>query len=387
MSIRWSITGLSMLALAVPNIPNFAIGVLAPYIVTDIGLSTMQLGVLTASLFASATLLSPLAGRMVDRWGGRILLLVLLVTGVFVPMAMAAAPTYWLLLVAVMTGGLGLALSNPVTNIMLLTSVAGWRWERLAVGLKQSGVQVAAVLCGLILPSLAITLGWRAALGMTATASALGVILSWMVPKQPAKRAYPVLPPPEWIRMLRIYAILLGMGTACVTVYLPLYIVDSFGRSPQLGGALAALTGAAGLVGRLFWPYLAGTLERSMSILVALAGTSALAAVLIATAQHLGFVWVVVGAVLFGGTCNSWMSLGMLVLIRHVPAGQGGRVAGRIMAGFYMGFVLGPPAFGAVVDAMNSFVPAWVGVGLMALAGAVILARTRKTHTSVRVES
>ena len=61
-----------------------------------------------------------------------------------------------------------------------------------------------------------------------------------------------------------------------------------------------------------------------------------------------GLLWA--GAALFGATAVAWNALGMLSIVRDVEVSVAGRASGRVLLGFYIGFLVGPVTFGWSVD-------------------------------------
>ena len=69
-----SLVGVAVLVtggMAVSTVLQFAIGALAPHLMADLGLSRVQLGAITTVFYFTAAALSPLAGAITDRVGGR----------------------------------------------------------------------------------------------------------------------------------------------------------------------------------------------------------------------------------------------------------------------------------------------------------------------------
>ncbi|MGA9693998.1 MAG: MFS transporter, partial [Pseudonocardiaceae bacterium] len=135
------------LAMALPMLVLYAIGALGPQLVTDLGVDRTELGALPAGAFAVAAVLSLWSGRIVDRMGtrgaGAALFFVVAVS--FATMALAGG--LGLLVVAVAACGIAQALANPVTNRIIADRVPT-RARGAVVGIKQSGVQLAALVAG-----------------------------------------------------------------------------------------------------------------------------------------------------------------------------------------------------------------------------------------------
>ncbi|HEV7535061.1 MAG TPA: MFS transporter, partial [Acidimicrobiia bacterium] len=71
----------------------YALGALGPFITDDLGITRTELGTLTTVTYAVGAALSPLAGPLVDRFGGRRSLVVSFATGALGVAVAAAAGT------------------------------------------------------------------------------------------------------------------------------------------------------------------------------------------------------------------------------------------------------------------------------------------------------
>jgi fucose permease len=85
-----------------------------------------------------------------------------------------------------------------------------------------------------------------------------------------------------------------------------------------------------------------------------------------ATSFGSAVLWV--GAALFGATAVAWNALGMLSIVRDVEVSLAGRASGRVLLGFYIGFVVGPVSFGWAVDHIG------YGAGWAAVTAAFVVA-------------
>lgn len=86
------------------------------------------------------------------------MLLVLFLVSSASLVAIALAPNYFLLVVDVAAAGAALATSNPVTTQFVAVHDPRGA-QGVLLGLKQSGVQVSALVVGLFVPGLALALG------------------------------------------------------------------------------------------------------------------------------------------------------------------------------------------------------------------------------------
>jgi MFS family permease len=365
------------LAMAVASAGPFLIGVLAPFIVDDLHLSRASLGLLATGMLVVAAVVSPVAGSLVDRFGGRpMLLCIFAVTAVGVA-CMAVAGSYRWLLLAAAVAGIAAALANPVTNQLVSEHIPRGA-QGSVIGVKQSGVQAGTFLAGLLLPGAAVAAGWRQALALSAVPAVLGLLATvWIVPVARAARAAEPAGgrPVGWpvVARLAVYGALMGVGTSTIGAYLVLYAVESLGVSESAAGLAVAALGLAGIASRILW---ARRSERHgstspMLAVMSLGGAGSVA--LVWSAQHVGPWLLWVGALGFGATGVAWNAVANLVLVRELPAGMVGRGAGMLQLGFYGGFAAGPPGFGRLVDATGSYGAGWLMVIVTLVAAAVVI--------------
>lgn len=378
-------------AMGTGTFPGFAFGVLAPFLVTEMGLSRVELGLLTTVFFSVGGVGSLSAGSAVDRFGARRVMVTAFVVVAGALVAMAAAPTYPWLLVAAAAAGLSLATGNPSTNKAISERLRPGQ-RGLITGVKQAGVQVGAFLTGATLAPAAAVWGWRPALLASTLVPVAGVGLALAAvprdrPQRVRREGGPRPPLRPVVRDLAIYAFLMGGAVAAINAYLPLYAVERLSMSVPLAGAVAATIGLVGVVSRVAWGWGSERLPTYTMPLMVLAfgATVSIAAILLAPAVGAWALWP--AAVVFGATAVTWNAVGMLALLVEVEAADAGRASGIVLFGFYTGFVGSPLVFGAFVDATGSYVPAWATVFLvLALAGALVLFRHRSPHRSPQGE-
>lgn len=384
---RWraAFAGTLALVMATGTFAPFAVGALGPFLVEDFGLSRAQLGTVVTVLFAVGAICSVFLGQLVDRIGGRRMLVATFALAGVTLLVMAAAPTYPWLLAGAALGGVVVAATNPVTNQLIGAHIT--RGSQGAImGVKQSGVQLAGFLAGALLPAGAVALGWRGALAAAAAAPlAATVLVWWVVPRgagpealgaaaegRGAGRGASAVSYRRLVQWLATYALLMGAGVATVTAYLPLYGVEELGLSPTTAGLVAASVGFIGVGSRIAW---ARGSERHGAVhgplrLIALLSVVAIALVWAAATAGSGLVWL--GAVMLGGTAVSWNAIGMLAIVREVDRASTGTASGVVLVGFYLGYIIAPVSFGWSVDRSGGYGPGWAAImGLFALAALV----------------
>ncbi|WP_435837134.1 MFS transporter [Streptomyces achromogenes] len=360
----------------------FLIGALGPRLVADLGVSPTVLGLTTTVGFATAAVLSPAGGRVVDRFGARRCLVALLVVAALALALIGSAPGSGFLLAAVALGGLPQALANPATNKAILAAVPPAR-RGPVTGMKQAGVQLGAFAAGLPLAALAGPAGWRGAV-WTAAGAAL-VTAGWAMralpADAPAKFTAPTWVPHGMVAWLMVFSLLLGCGIASVNTYLALYGTERLGLGPAAAGALVAVLGVSGIAGRLGWSKVAGRPDRAVWLPGALAVGAVGAALLLAgSSSARPLVWAAALAVgIFAVSANA---VSMVLVLQRAAPGRAGQDSALVSAGFFAGFAVGPPLFGTLAEA-GRYGSGWLLVAAeFALAGVVALlwsARERRS--------
>ncbi|MEW2553592.1 MFS transporter [Streptomyces zhihengii] len=345
--------GLSMFML-------YAIGALGPFLVADLDLSGPRLGLLTAVTFGTAALLSLYAGHAADLAGGRraLALLGVLVACAFA--ALAASHGYGLLLAALVAGGAAQSLANPATNKLIAAHVPPQR-RAMAVGVKQSGVPLAAFTAGLVLPSLAQATSWRTALALVVPLALAAAGAALLLPADgppPSGAALSLPSPPNTpTRWLMGVSFFIGCGLASLTTYLPLYAHERLSLGERGAGALIAAVGVSGIAARLLWSKYSDRLDVPRSLLVLAVAAVASALLLPAATAGTWLVWA--GAVGLGGSAAAANAITMVAVTRGSGFGRTGHASALVSLGFFAGFVAGPPAFGLLVASAGGWTAGW----------------------------
>lgn len=363
-------------AVGLGTFPTFAFGVLAPFLRDEFGLSRSRLGLLTTALFVVGAPGSLVAGKVVDAAAGRTLAVWIFGTVALATVGFAVAPSYpWILLVSGLAG-VPLALGNPGTNKLVARYIApGTRG--VVMGIKQSGVQITALLVGAVLPAAARSWGWRTAIALALIPAALGVVGTLSIPSSGSsprrERSKVNHKPGRGVKVLAIYAFLMGAAMAAMIAYLPLYAEERIGLSVTEAGALAATIGLMATFSRIIWGWRSERFAHLSMPLAIMSAGALLATGLIVLAPSFGTWMLWPAAICIGATGAAWMAVGMLAVIAEVDGAEMGRASGVVIFGFFCGQMTSPLLFGYSVDVSDSYVPGWIGV-LIAFGLATLIA-------------
>ena len=379
---RFALVTLLALTMAAGTFIIPATGVLASNIRQDLGLELWQVGLLVTGSPLVGAFLAPGLGRVTDRVGGKTSMVATLGLGAVTLALFAASPTFVILVGTALLTGISQGWANPATNKVISRHYPPGN-RGVVIGVKQSGVQFGSFLAGLVLPTAALALGWRGALLAASAIPLLGTLLAAIfVPNDPPARqavARGEQPPlPSEVRFLAVYGFLLGLTASATIAYTALFAEDVLGLSAATAGAVVAVAGLVGVLGRVVWGGVADMRGRHIGILGLLGVVGAAAGMLMVGAATLDPLLVWPAAVATGAGINAWNAVGMLAVVSVVPEEAAGHASGVVQFGFLMGLALGAPIFGAVVDVTGSYLPGWVGVTLICLVASLLTVLRRK---------
>lgn len=371
------LTGLIFAGMGAATFTIVSLGILATFIIDDLGITRAQLGLVIGADTLVAAAVSPFAGRIADRLGGRRSLIVLFLLAALSWLVYSAAPVYGLLFAGAVIGGMGDAAGNPATNRMIVERLEAGR-RGVVTGIKQSGVQAGVFLGGVTLPSMAVAFGWRATYVIIAALPVLLAIATGWLVRPAAVSAAPHRAAftgrlPSSIGWLAAYGMLFGFaGGAALLV--PLFVEEGLGQDARLGGLVAGAIGFVAIGARIWFARLSERIGRFVEPLWAMTplGVAGAAAFLLADDVGLWLVWP--AAALLGMSTSSWNGVAMLAAMNEAGPAATGRASGIIVSGFLLGLGLGPPVYGALVDRSGSYDSMWWLAGLAATATGLLVA-------------
>lgn len=357
---RVGFVALLFAAMATGVVAAPALGILATFIIDDLGISRSLFGWIIATNVILAAVLSPITGRVTDRIGGKAALISVFGLAALGFAVFGTAAILGVLFVASAITAIANSGANPSTNKLIGEDLPPGE-RGVTTGIKQSGVQAGITVAGLALPTLAIAFGWRGAmlsLTVLPLIGALGALL--LIPRSPHRGALAPKPggrlPPS-IRWLATYGLLMGFAGA-VIFFVPLYAEEALGLDPRIGGLAVTVVGIVAFAARILWARFAELRGEYLWALNTMAIMAVLAATLLLAST--GWAWLLwPGVIVTGVSTSSWNSVGMLAVINDSGAATG-RASGVVLLGFLTGLGVGPPLYGATVDATGSYTLMWL---------------------------
>lgn len=172
---RWQIVALLFFATTINYIDRQIIGILKPFISSDLGWTENDYGHIVTAFQVAYALGLLMTGRFLDKLGTRIGYLWAVIVWSIAAMAHAAARGVGSFALARAALGIGESANFPAA----VKSVAEWfpKKERaFATGLFNSGSTVGAIIAPIIVSGITVTLGWRWAFVITGALGFLWII-------------------------------------------------------------------------------------------------------------------------------------------------------------------------------------------------------------------
>lgn len=356
-------------------LPAFLTGSLTEQLREHAGISETGIGVAVAVFFLVAALASPHAGALTDRLGPTRSLRIASTLSMVGLLGLAAFTTSYLVLWAFLAfSGLGLAVAGPGTKVMVARGVPVHR-HGMAFGIQAAAVPLAVFVGGLLVPAVAIPFSFRWAYFVAALIPLLGMLAAPnFAPVAKAAATARKLGNIDY-RPLIMLAIAAALGSAAATTLASFFVpaATEAGISERNAGFLLAIASGVVIVARILAGLVAD--RRTTDHLVTVAFQLVLSTVgyvLAATGSRLllpiGAAW----ALAFGW---SWSGVMVHAVVRHYPQAPGA-ATGMTSGGLNIGGVVGPAAFGVLVERMSySWGFTLTAMCALAAAGAATIAR------------
>jgi len=372
----------ALVSMAVLTPPVFA-AVAAP----EIGVSASAIGIYTSLIYAAACVAAAASGGPIRRRGAIRLsqiCLVLCAAG----LGLTATAHLTLVLMGAVLIGVGYGPVTPASSHLLIRQTPPHR-RSLVFSLKQTGVPLGGALAGIAVPAFVLAVGWRGA----ALASALFcLLLAALV--EPLHRSLDTDADPEArgergiltairlvldvppLRRLALASLAFSAIQLCFSAYVVTFLNERIGLALVAAGAIMAAAQVAGIAARILWGWVADRFVAARALLLALGLAMGVAG------AATGFItpgWPVAAIVavtmLLGASALGWNGVYLAEVAHLAPAGAAGAATGGALSLTFLGVVIGPPLFGAVVAASGSYRPAFLAAALTAARAALILRR------------
>ncbi len=348
----------------------------------DLGLSFAEFGLLMTAYSAGQVSGSIPAGAFVDRVGvGWALVGACIILSIGAAL-LTQAEGLTVALIALLTIGWGYSITNPATARGVLEWFPPNR-RATAIGVKQTGVPVGGVLAAGTL-ALSAYISWQTIIWLIAAATICSAAVCLTLAEKPtARRGAGTGPLAGVIKLARDknFGILVlssgffNVGQYNFFTYLTLFMREAAQASQELASLTLGLAQAVSAIGRIGWGALSDMVfkGRRKNLAATVCMTAAIFLVGMAAAGWIKSAAIGIGvAVLLGLTIASYASLMQTMAVEAVPPEHSGSSIGYISIGTATGAMVGPPLFGAVIDATGRFADGWLMTAAIVATGVVL---------------
>lgn len=349
---------------------------LTPFLQEDWSLTATQVGLIQSAAFLGMTAAGIPLGRITDRLGVRLMLLV--TPGVMLAafLVLVWADNYWIALAMMAVAGAGQGAMHGITNKGVLDWFAAGK-RGLAVGIKQTAVNAGSAAIALILPPLAVLIGWRRAMLPVLAAVSLLIIVTYALYRDPPDSSGNTPQEHRLNDLLTLKPLWLLSAIAFMTVsvqgavasYLVLSLKDL--KFPVVVAAgMLAMAEVCGIGGRIGWGWLGDKwllgcrehLIRGIAVL-GMAGSLGLAFSTVTTPSW----WIITSVAFIGfsalGFHGVWMTLAAEIGSRAAAA----TATGISLSIGSLGIVFVTPLIGGLIDWTGSFRVGWLACAILML--------------------
>lgn len=380
---RWWALGITTFSQAASVAVTGAIGPLAALLQADFAIDKAQVGLITTSIYLSATGSALIGGRAADRVGERQVLIVSALIAGLATLVAALVEPYWGFLFACFFIGFGTGVQNPAGSAAIIR----WFPQRrrgFAMGIRQTGVPFGGILAATAWPVVALAWGWRASFALAGVVALIGAALIFLAYRDPVREPGTESGGPRSMRDIvgdrQLWLLALTYNGQIVAqfsanVYFVLFLQEWLALPLAFAAALLAGVNLVAIGGRIGWGALSdlrfrGARRPVLLMIMSLTLGSLVGAALLPREAPAALA--VVLAALLGFSAFSWTGVyGTLVIESAGRASAATAVAWvHVLGG--AGSLFGPPLFGLIVDRTGTFQPAWlfaaaaVGIGLLA---------------------
>ncbi len=345
----------------------YSVPAVAPAVARDLRVNGALVGGFVATAYGVGVLSALVAPGLVRRYGGvRATQAVLLAAAGMLAMAALGHGVTGLALAAVVLG-IGYGAAAPASTHLLVPQTPKPVFN-LVMSLRQIGVPLGGVLAALILPPLALAVGWRAALLAELGPVLLLVVLMefprarWDIGREPNHGAFgrALLQPfallaDQRFRRLSVAAFLYAGLALCLVAFMTVQLTTVVGLDLVQAGRMLAAYQIAGSVSRPVWGWIADRFLTPARTLAAHGAGMALATLVTSLYAPGWPAWAVMANALLAG-CTAGGYTGV-AYAEYAALGGARRTeaTGLGTAILFAGGMAIPPVFGLAVTALGGY--------------------------------
>ena len=372
----------------------YSLSVIMPVAAADLRVPPESVGYYVSVTYASSTVVGLFSGQLVARHGALMLFRsMLLLTAAAVLLLVLVATPLALIAMAFFVG----AASGPMnpTGSQVLARVTPDSQRALVFSLKQCATPAGGVLAGIALPTIMLATNWQVSMTVViGLAMLFALFASFPEPdsvtvgsssssnrfslRKTFASITQVWEQPD-LRSLTIAAVGLAAAQMALTTYLVVYLWREVGFTEAAAGLVFAGLHISGISARIVLGLIADRLTSARTLMVYLCVVLAVALLLVSQfTEHWSLV-VVYGVVFAaGGSGNGWVGLYYAEIARLTPVEQVAEITGASQFFTYIGLLVGPVVFAALLSLTDSFRVTFLFFSAMILLAGLALAHAMR---------
>ena len=358
---------------------------MAPVITHDLSLSAAQFGFFVTTYYGAQSVISIPAGGLVDRVGvGKSLVIchVIMIVGALL---FSQAGSFEAALVALAVMGMGYSISNPATARGVLEWFPQER-RATAMGIKQVGVPLGGML-GAANGALVTTVAWGDIMAGVAVLIFMNGVVCLKLVRLPATGVHQKgqrllanireVMKDQNINRLTFINGCYNFGQTNFFAFLTLFLREVAQASQPMASLGIGIAQAASAIGRIGWGVVSDTIfngrRKGLTVGMGAASVVGLVAMVMVGPGH-GVLLGLGLALVLGVSIASFAPLLQTLSVESSEPRLAGSTLGYTIFGTQFGGMIGPPIFGAIVDASGGYGAGWLVTAAVMVTGTLILA-------------
>lgn len=374
----------SLAAQTLATMALFSLPAIAPAVARALNVQGELVGVFVSVAYGVGIVSALLSPGFIHRYGGvRALQAVLAATAAMLVLA-AGGTIAWIAIAAVVLG-LGYGAAAPASTHLLVPHTPR-RVFNMVMSLRQIGVPLGGVLGSLLLPPLALHVGWREALLAELPGVLVLIVLlelprrRWDADAHPARRVFGrvLLAPFALLRdgamaRLSIASFIYSGTQLCFIAFMTTHLTTRAGFDLIDAGRALAIYQITGAMTRPIWGWIADRwLTPGHTLAVHGFGMAAAALAAGEFGPHWSRAFVLVVAAVAGSTAGGYTGVAYAEYA-HLGGARRTEATGLGTAIMFAGVLLIPSSFGVAVAASGGYALPYSTLAVLALASAILL--------------
>ena len=380
-SLTAMIAGQIAIAMAIMTVP-----VLAPQISEDINIDPSKIGLYSAAAFAGAITFTSLAGSVIARYGAIRTTQIALFLGAF---GLCISLLMWIpaFIVGAFAVGMGYGVATPAASHLLARTIVPQQ-RGFIFSIKQSGVPIGGFLLGVTIPVIAFHYSWQYGLLSIILLLFLLILLLQTIRTMfdiglerdrkisPAETvtAVKLALKDSRLRPLALSSFIYAMMQLSIFTFYVVVLVEQVNLDPVAAGTVFSIMHVGGIVGRPLLGWISDKILPAVPLLSLVGFAIFLCGLALATLDA-NWPYLLLCALSFvtGIIAAGWNGVYISEIARVMPSTEVGRATGGVSAFTFLGVVIGPAIFTAIIGLSGSYSAAFLVVGTIAIGPAVIL--------------